>query len=86
MGYNGVAAGAGTIVFLALAWQALESNVVELVFVGILAGLLVSAAVWIFGDAGINGLPRLPWAMVGLLLPVLGLALYLIAREINVAG
>lgn len=75
--------GLGVLVLVGFILQWLQTRVVWVLVGGVLAGIAVPVGLWVFGDTKLRGLPRLPWVLVVLLLPVLGLAFYLLAREIK---
>lgn len=84
---GGVAAGGLGVVgsgVLVLGW--LQTPSVWLLVAAVLAAVLVPAAVWVLQDARSEGLPRVPWALLTLLLPLLGWALDLLVREIRASG
>lgn len=81
-GYTGVAVGLGVLVSVGFILQWLQTRLLWVLVVGLLAGVAVSTCLWVFGDAK-DRVPRVPWALVALFLPVLGLAFYLLAREVK---
>ncbi len=84
--YAAVGVALGLIALAVFAMQWLQTGLFELVILGFVALVALAPAAWVFGDAGARGLPRVPWTVVALFLPVLGLGLYLVTRAVKASA
>lgn len=71
------------LVVLAAAWMFVRNQDPSMLLLGVAAPLLILVAVWVGVDASQRGMPTIPWVVVALLMPILGLAFYLVARELR---